>query len=234
MSASFPACRRSRRPSKPTSPLPCPPSSLFMSSSSTLCQPLSVAEEGRSRPLCAPVFRQPSTHLKAPSSSSAPAAFIAVPEPLDPGDAATLEEEAARYHSEDWPPLTLSAAPLPPSAHASALPPSFLVMKSCLTSQIQELTKIPPLHERFSQLSALCSSAHSCLPQCPPVHLAFPVTRSQVPRETTPSSSPLLPQPPVTCHVPVRFSLHSHFYSFLPPFFLHPSPVDTQKPSSIS
>lgn len=173
--------------------------------------------EGGCSPFCAPVIPLHSKPLSAssnhppenpsvinspsilPAPSAPHAGILAEPGggPLDPGDTQVLEEEAARYSSEDWRSLTLPVPSAPLLAPTSALPSSLASVKSRLMSQIQELTEILHLHEHFSHLSTLCSSAPPCLPQHSPVHLAFPVTLSQASREVSASGS-VSPQLPMT------------------------------------
>ncbi|XP_028640051.1 endogenous retrovirus group K member 24 Gag polyprotein-like [Grammomys surdaster] len=76
-------------------------------------------------------------------------------EPLDPGDAATLEEEAARYHDQDWsspPPY-----PLPPTLTGPALLPSLRAplckAKADLTAKVGELTEVLNLQKQCLDLS---------------------------------------------------------------------------------
>lgn len=168
---------------------PCPPS---------YDDPLSAAEKGQSKFLCNPVFRQqpPTSPTFSPSLPAPPnPSFFIDPEPLDPGDATTLDEEAARYHPDDWPPLALASAPSPPVPSVpSSLPSSFSTMKTRLTSQIQELTEILQLQERFSRLSALCRSPSPPLSDsCPIVLLTFPFT----PQSSANDNPAATPHPPL-------------------------------------
>lgn len=96
--------------------------------------------------------------------------------PLDPGDAADLEEEAAKYHNPDWPPVA-SAPPLefggpppyPPRVCAPALlPPTFPSAviheaKDALTSQVSDLRQVLDLQKEFAKLSTELASLQTSL-----------------------------------------------------------------------
>ncbi|XP_075400831.1 endogenous retrovirus group K member 24 Gag polyprotein-like [Tenrec ecaudatus] len=90
-------------------------------------------------------------------------------EPLDPEDVATLEEEAARYHNPDWPPVLLARPPpynnqmcAPALPVPATLMPALSEAKAKLCSQVAELKEVLNLQKDFARLSAELSAAHPC------------------------------------------------------------------------
>ncbi|XP_075400816.1 endogenous retrovirus group K member 10 Gag polyprotein-like [Tenrec ecaudatus] len=129
-------------------------------------------------------------------------------EPLDPEDVATLEEEAARYHNPDWPPVLLARPPpynnqmcAPALPVSAALMPALSEAKAKLCSQVVELKEVLNLQKDFARLSAELSAAHPCgsakehvpkTKKAKPAQLLLPVlTRST---RSSPRSTPDNPQ----------------------------------------
>ncbi|XP_060232587.1 endogenous retrovirus group K member 6 Gag polyprotein-like [Meriones unguiculatus] len=77
-----------------------------------------------------PPYSGTSNHKESLKSLGSPVSFTQDPEPLDPGDAATLEDEAAQYHNNDDPPL--ASAPLP---SAPFVLPSFPTLPTDILSE---------------------------------------------------------------------------------------------------
>ncbi|XP_060232802.1 endogenous retrovirus group K member 6 Gag polyprotein-like [Meriones unguiculatus] len=105
------------------------------------------------------------------------------PKPLDPGDAATLENEAARYHNDDDPPLASAPPPSAPFVLPSfpTLPTDILSeTRSRLSAQVRDLTEILHLQQQLSRLTPRCSA----LPTSNPA--------SAIPEHSPPSNSSLI------------------------------------------
>ncbi|XP_060230662.1 endogenous retrovirus group K member 7 Gag polyprotein-like [Meriones unguiculatus] len=165
-----------------------------------------------------PPYSGTPNHKESLKSLGPPVSSVQDPKPLDPGDAAMLEDEAARYHNGDDPPL------------ASAPPPSILPYtayrylsetRSRLSAKVHDMTEILHLQQQLSRLTTRCSALPtpnpaSAIPEHSPSNsslinpvfplstlsqLTFPVTtRSQASRISGPSqSTPTRPD-----HVSIR------------------------------
>ncbi|XP_055455675.1 uncharacterized protein LOC129671067 [Psammomys obesus] len=154
------------------------------------------------------------THKESSKPLGPPVSLAQDPEPLDPGDAATLEDEAAHYHNGDNPPLASAPPPFAPFVLPSfpTLPTDILSeTRSRLSAQVRDLTEILHLQRQLSRLTTRCSvlptsNSASAIPErsppsnsslinpvfplSTPSQLAFPVTtRSQARRVSAPSQS---------------------------------------------
>ncbi|XP_075863058.1 uncharacterized protein LOC105858629 [Microcebus murinus] len=159
-------------PEGPTCPSPCPSVCINMPPQ----DPSAELQTSRDEP---PISRpDPKTLYPPLPEGTAPHAFNypvfkrqSLRESLDPTEEATLEEEAARYHNPEWPPLTAAPhrpLPCPPQICAPSLMPPLtmpllLRAKEDLSQRVTQLKDVLQLQKEFVQLSKDLSSLQDTL-----------------------------------------------------------------------
>ncbi|XP_074052560.1 uncharacterized protein LOC141495289 [Macrotis lagotis] len=154
----------------PKTPARSPSAAIEIPPSKSLYPPLPSELTPAEEPITCPVFTRNKNLRSSPETDPDS-------EPLDPGDEAELEEEAARYNNPDWP---LASAPPPYLTAPAFLPlgPNMTTLNKAreqLSVQVKELREVLDLQTQYAHLSSELSALQDSLQRS----LKIPLLKNQ-------------------------------------------------------